>query len=320
MKKLFMFLIFMSSIHVIAQNQEATKETKPITSLSTLDSVIIVSTDTTLTILKDTNLISTIDTAIVSTDSLIVIATDSVKTKVIKAYAEPFTTDPFSHINVSLRFNTLGIGIEAATPLSNKFNLRAGFDIIPFNISERSLDLRDELKRIDYAFGYIPGYRAKGKINFFNAHILADFHPVERGIFHITAGFFIGSNKAELSGYLSDSNNNPAQLLPGYEWPVLEYENHTIDLTGGRLDFDLKLGKAIKPYLGVGIGQAVTKKRFGFKFDLGVMYQGDYSLKQNGIDFKFNEAIIEEVGDIDDYTKWLKWWPMVNLQVTYRIF
>jgi len=29
------------------------------------------------------------------------------------------------------------------------------------------------------------------------------------------------------------------------------------------------------------------------------------------------EASIE---DADKVTKWLKWWPMVNLQINYRIF
>jgi len=226
----------------------------------------------------------------------------------------------FNHLNLSLRLNTLGFGLEAATPLNEQFVLRGGFDLFPISFGNHTYSLRKEFSQLEYAFGYIPQYRGKAKVNFFNGHVLADFYPIKTGIFHITAGVFIGSNKATLDGFLSDPNDNPAKLLPGYEWPVFEYGNHRIDLTGGNLDFDLKLGNVIKPYVGVGLGRAFSKNKFGFKVELGVMYQGDYTLKQNGSEFRFGDIILSDGKDAEDYEKWLKWWPMLNFQLTYRIF
>lgn len=236
-------------------------------------------------------------------------------------YADEIKTDtPFSRWGLSLRLNTYGIGLQAATSLNKNLVLRAGIDLFPVRIGYQNLDLVDELEAVSYAFGYVPGYRAKGKLEFINGHLLLDFHPVKTGIFHITAGVHIGSSKATLNGFLSDPDDNPAVLLPGYIWPTLEFGGQKVYLEGGKLNLDLKMGNTIKPYLGIGLGRAIPNKRFGFKFDIGIMYQGNYTMKQNGIEFDLSDVVVADVRDIDDYTRWLKWWPMLNFQLTYRIF
>lgn len=226
----------------------------------------------------------------------------------------------FSQLNVSLRVNTLGIGVEAATPLTGKLKLRAGLNVFPFSLGHHSSNLKEGFEQIEDAFGYIPGYWGKWDVHFMNGHILFDIHPIRNSVFHITTGFFVGSSKIKLNGYLSDANNNQAQLLAGYEWPVIEIENNVFDFTDGILNFDMKLNNIVKPYLGIGIEKGIARKRFGFKFEIGMVYQGDYTLKQNGNEFKLKEAAVKDLNDIDDYAQLLKWWPMVNFQLVYRIF
>lgn len=238
------------------------------------------------------------------------------------AQAQEYT--PLSHLNVGLRVSTMGIGVEAATPLNKYFRARAGVDIMTFSTNYFNIELNDWSDDLRNSFGYVPDYRVKGKLGMFHGHLLADFHPMPTGIFHITAGVFLGSTKVTADGYLADSNDNESVLLPGEEWPHLELDGRVIDVTGGRAKVDLQLGLPVKPYVGIGIGRAVTNSRFGFKFELGVLYQGNYTLKQGGHKLDLADFDIDDNGDMMDdihqYTDWLKLWPMVNFQLTYRIF
>lgn len=225
----------------------------------------------------------------------------------------------FNHLNVSLRISTMGIGVEAATPINDYFRARAGLDILSTstNYFDISFDYGNNLYD---AFGYVPNYCVKLNFGMYHGHLLADFHPIPTSIFHITAGVFLGYTKITADGYLADSNGNEATLLPGYEWPHLEWGGRKIDVTGGRTKFDLQLGLPVKPYVGFGLGRSITKSRLGFKFELGVLYQGNYVLKQDGHKQNFNGTDINELDDVGEYMKWLKVWPIVNVQLTYRIF
>jgi hypothetical protein len=41
--------------------------------------------------------------------------------------------DPNSHVGVALKLTTLGIGIEAAVPVAERLNVRAGFNVFTLN-------------------------------------------------------------------------------------------------------------------------------------------------------------------------------------------
>lgn len=233
---------------------------------------------------------------------------------------EYYEGGPLSHLNVSLRLSTMGVGLEAATPLNSYFKLRAGINYMGFKTSTFDISLDDPDNYLTEAFGEIPDYKMKGELNFTNGHLLVDFHPVKKGIFHITAGAFIGKNQLKAKGFLADANGNPVQLREGQEWPSIEFDGHKLELDDANLDATLQLGSVIKPYFGLGLGRAISKSRVSFKFELGVIYQGDYTLKQNGKKLDIIENATENFEDIDTYTQWLKWWPMLNFQLTYRIF
>lgn len=226
-----------------------------------------------------------------------------------------------SHLSIGLRASTLGMGVQAATPINDYLNLRGGFDFINFTRSGISMKLKDPQGAFDKAFGYTPEYDMKATLNFANANIMVDFHPM-KGIFHLTGGVLIGANKLKAKGNLVDENGNPVKLKSGeYEWPELNFDKYKLLLDDSNLDANLKLGGLIKPYLGIGVGRAIAKNnRLSFKFELGVIYQGDYDLRQNGQKVDFSEENIENFEKIDTYTRWLKWWPMMNFQLSYAIF
>lgn len=225
-----------------------------------------------------------------------------------------------SHLNVSAGLSTLGFTAEVSTPISESLKLRAGFDIFNFNTKQYDFDIDDEQGTLNEAFGFTPTYETKGSLNAFHGHALVDYYPFRKGILHLTAGFYLGNTKIKAKGLLTDGNGTPVQLRPGYDWPTIDFDGKELDITDGRLDADLTLGQTIKPYFGIGLGRAVSKRRVGVKFELGVLYQGDYTLKQNGKTVATTSDVNASIEDADKVTKWLKWWPMVNLQINYRIF
>ena len=109
-------------------------------------------------------------------------------------------------------------------------------------------------------------------------------------------------------------------MKSGLEWPELDFDGHALNINSGNLDATLQLGKTIKPYFGFGLGRAISRSRVSFMFEMGIIYQGNYTLKQNGEKVELATSGYESFEDINDYTKWLKWWPMLNFQITYKIF
>ena len=229
----------------------------------------------------------------------------------------------FDNLGIGIKASTLGYGFEAATGLNNNFILRLGINTtkgIPFKESNYNLGFEEDF--ID-CFGYEPDYRAKPLLNFIHGNLLLDIHP--GGVFHFTIGAFAGVTKFSVDGYLVDSNNNKAQLLPNKKWPRLEVGDQFIDMEGGRATADFSLGNSIKPYFGFGFGRAVAKnKRVAFKFELGLLYQGNsYQLKQNGRIINLSTSKEQELLDIHDIltdTWYTQFWPLLNFQLSYRIF
>jgi hypothetical protein len=231
-------------------------------------------------------------------------------------------TAPFSQINLALGMSTMGGGLELATPLGAHINARAGADVLPFSLGYTNYSLESYSDILEPAFGYVPNYRAKTAFNMRHGHLLADIHPVSRGIFHFTAGAYIGTSRIRIQGLLVDANDQPVTLQPDYEWPTVNIDGYEVKTDGGHADLDLILGNAVKPYLGIGLGNAVTNRGFGVKFELGALYQGDYTLKQNDriLNLKDkNEAGGEDISMLGKFTEWAKWWPMINLQFTFKL-
>lgn len=224
-----------------------------------------------------------------------------------------------SHLSIALRASTMGGGIQAATPINDYFKLRAGLDYMNFKTSSIDITLDDPDGAFQQSLGYTPDYKMKGKLNLTHGNVLVDFHPT-KGIFHLTAGFYIGANKVKVDGMLVDPDGKKAELKPGQSWPTINFDGHQLEINDANLNAELQLGKAIKPYFGFGLGRAIAHNRVSFKFELGALYQGDYTLKQNGKKIDANKNLSENFDDVDKYTNLLKWWPMLNFQISYRIF
>jgi len=224
----------------------------------------------------------------------------------------------FTHLDMSLRLSTMGVGVEAITPFNKSFDGRIGFNFITLKTRDHTVKIKDIDDKIESAFGYLPTLRLEEKLSLVHGHLLADFYPNPQGIFHITAGVFIGTTDIKVRGFLADKLNEPAVLLPGNDWPELKWKDHVIEAHEGKVDLDLQMGNEIKPYLGIGLRHRFPKSKLGLKFEAGALYQGNYTVMQNGKILEVNENDMDNFKDFLDYTRWFKWWPMLNIQITYQ--
>ena len=230
----------------------------------------------------------------------------------------------FKNLGISFKVSPfLGYGLEAATGLNNHFILRLGLNLTKgINAGYHNIILENDDETID-SFGYMPDFRAKPALEFAHGNLLLDYHPV--GIFHITVGAFMGTTKVMVKGYLADSDNNKSQLLPGKTWPTVTIGDQLIEMNDGQASGYFQLGNTIKPYFGLGVGRAVAKnKRIAFKVELGVLYQGDFyeaNINEKTINLaNSSDEILQNIHRIIVEERYLKFWPQMNFQLSYRIF
>ena len=246
-------------------------------------------------------------------------------TTCVSAFAQQGDFEAFKNLGIGLKVSPfMGYGLEAATGINNHLILRLGVNLTKgINAGYFNFEL-DESADLMERFGYIPDVRVKPSVDFTHVNLLLDYHP--GGIFHVTVGIFAGATKLGVKGFLADSYNKPAQLLPGYTWPTVEIGDQTVEMKDGIATGSFRMGNAIKPYFGLGLGRAVSKnKRLAFKFELGALYQGaSYALKLNGKTIDLANSTDEDLRDIHemftDNKQYISFWPQMNFQLSYRIF
>jgi hypothetical protein len=172
--------------------------------------------------------------------------------------AQTESIKPFSRLGIAIKISSLGPGIEAATPLTFRSNLRAGFNIFNY----------------DRSFNQ-DGITYAGQLRFRSVEAHYDWFPFS-GSFHLSPGVLV-YNGNQLAADAS---------VPGGKTFTLNHTTYASDPTDpisgtGKVDFP-KAG----PMLTVGWGNLLPRNRrhFSFPFEVGVIYTGAprTALKLNG--------------------------------------
>lgn len=82
----------------------------------------------------------------------------------------------------------------------------------------------------------------------------------------------------------------------------------------GSVSADLKV-RSVKPYVGIGFGRAIPRRRVGFRFELGALFHGKPEIVSNNI----SDTNSEELSDVNKFLKDFKVYPQINFQVTVRL-
>jgi hypothetical protein len=164
------------------------------------------------------------------------------------AIAQSDSPSPFSTAGVGIKVSLLGAGVEIATPLTRRSNLRTGFN------------------DFQYSRGFNKdGVTYAGNLNFQSAEVHYDWFPFGRS-FHLSPGALI----------YNDNRLNANASVAGGKSFTLDGTSYTSDpadpITGvGKVDF-----KKAGPMFSLGWGNLVPRghHRFSVPFEVGAIYTG----------------------------------------------
>lgn len=229
---------------------------------------------------------------------------------------------PFKHWGVGVEAGLYGFGVQGVTSLSSHFQLRAGFDFLTFAYNDAiefdaPIVLPSGTQVPDGVNTELYGELRNSKLQFPNGKLMVDFYPVKNGIFSLTAGFYVGNNKVTTDGLIPDY----AYYADLYHFdPEFEFQDVTIrPNTDGTFDARLRMGNVFKPYVGIGLGKSLPKSRLGFRFELGVVFQGTYTVSSSRMTGTLDSSDLAANFDLPFSQKLLDYWPMMNFALTYRI-
>jgi hypothetical protein len=166
-------------------------------------------------------------------------------------------------------------------------------------------------------------------------HILIDYYPFPRhSNFHLTTGFHVGTGTV-----IDIHNRHEGSLLPVTLWNnamenpdaqdiVKENGLEPIGLLlgdyflapdeDGNLDARIRVS-GFRPYLGLGFGRAVPRKRIGCQFDLGVQFWGSPRVVVNGETLQ-PDRVGDQLDDALSLVSRIKVFPVLTFRLVGRIF
>jgi hypothetical protein len=196
----------------------------------------------------------------------------------------------FGDFALGLRVGTLGPGLEAATALSPKFNLRLGVHYLPYDRSDRITSLEIDVQ-------------SDASVKLASGALLADFFPSRRG-FRLTGGLVLNQNKADVV--------------------VTPLENYTIDEKSfsperiGTISAKVGHKLAVNPYLGLGFGNPVYPgAKLGLSFDLGMLYTDSPTIEMEGTGMITPTA--DQAPQIEEDLSGIKLYPLISLGLSYKL-
>lgn len=214
----------------------------------------------------------------------------------------------FDHLGIGASIGTTGYGFQVAAPITDYLQLRAGYSFAP--------NLKYTEKDVDYET--FDGGEGKtdieGKLNMGDLSLLLDIYPFKKPTFHFTVGFFSGKERV-ITAY----NTKPVDVDGS-----LEIGDYKVEFDkDGFANAAIQVNK-FKPYIGIGFGRAVPRKRVGFSFEMGTQFWGTPGVYAKSGDGSWQELTSSDLdkkdeGGIDLLSK-ITIYPVITFRLTGRIF
>ena len=218
-----------------------------------------------------------------------------------------------NRVGVGVGVGTEGIGFDVAVPLTKFVQARVGLNVMPNININTPADVAGQAQ----GYNYEGQMDIKGKFSRTTFDVKFDCYPfANANSFFVTAGFSVGGDKLiEISGHSDDLQKLYAQgkqyniEIGDYQIPVDEKGN----VNGG-----VKV-KNFRPYLGLGFGRLIPKKRFGARFEIGAQFQGKPVVYADGVG-DLQKVIDQDADDdISKFMEWLQVYPVLKLSIRGRI-
>lgn len=217
----------------------------------------------------------------------------------------------FNSLSVGVSAGTTGVGIDVATPVTPHFAIRGGVSFMPGISFDTDVDV--DLK--DPKLEENSSLNLTGNMKRASGELLVNYYPFLSSSFFVTAGAYFGGNKLlkvkghsdKLAEYVN-GGNQASIIIGDQEIPVDKNGN----VSGG-----FKVS-GFRPYIGVGFGRAVPKKRIGVQFELGVQFHGSPKLYSSAGDL--SGALADSDDDFTKVMDKLTVYPVMKVRFCGRLF
>lgn len=236
-------------------------------------------------------------------------------------HIEASSRKAFTNVGLSINGTLMaGVGFSLSTPLARHFVLRAGYQFSPYNISYTYdgfepmsfLGVNFQPSDIDFV----------GDVNMGAAHMMFDWVPFKRGTgsFFLTAGVYWGAAPMlDVQGQFDMSSPDMQFLQKLGLLGELEFKVDEMLFTpnnDGSMSAKLHVA-ALRPYVGLGWGRAIPKRRFGFRFEMGAIFCGHLKIESANLSENLADGpkngVFSKIQDINVF-------PQISLQLTYKLF
>ena len=188
-------------------------------------------------------------------------------------------------------FGLPGLGIEFARKLSPKFSARLAWHSAQLiNLGVENIEIKDDKVNL----------LANAEVSIIDLGI--EYNPFKNSSFKLTTGL----------GYLANVNTN---LVVTYTEDVKLGDVIITKNDVGEIVADVTWS-GIAPYVGIGFGRAVPKRRFGFGFELGTYYTSSPDVKLTASELLAPTASQEE--NLQKSLSSFKFIPRVQVRLVYK--
>ena len=171
-----------------------------------------------------------------------------------RAVTGPDDIKPFRSIAIGFKADTLGAGIEIATPVSRNFNLRTSYNFFAFNESFN-----------------IDGVNYNARLHFKSSETVLDWFPL--GAIHVSTGVL----------WMKNALTAPVSVGPGQTFLLgsQTFLNSVDDPVSG--SSSVVYPRSFAPLVLVGLGNIIPRsgRHLSFPFEIGIAYSGSPQLNLN---------------------------------------
>ena len=231
----------------------------------------------------------------------------------VQVHAQKKELGYFNSVAIGANIGTTGWGVDLATPIGKYFALRAGVTIMPNYSMTEEVDVT--LNGGQYNYEYETSMDIEGSIGRISNEVLLNIYPFTRSSFFLTGGAaFSGDKLIKLKGHSAELE----ELQSKAENAGIEIGDYIIPVDKkGYVSGGIKVS-SFRPYLGLGFGRIVPKKRVGFLFELGFQFHKtpEVYTEYGSISNLLNEADNE----FTDIMNQLTVYPVIRFRLCGRLF
>ena len=234
--------------------------------------------------------------------------------------AQDFERGTFNHLGANVGIGTEGISVGVAAPLTEYLEFGFGVNFMP----SIKVDGNVNIGAINTG---IPGYtippgkvKIKGDFARTTFDYKANVYPFGADLpLFVVAGLSFGGEKmAKLTGHSNEIQAAIATYPQLKDQIYAEIDKYHVKFNdNGDITGDIRV-KKVRPYVGLGYGRLVPKKRVGFRVELGCQFMGKMKVYQNDQEVNTSE-LTKSDDDLSKLVDKLKVYPVLKFVLTTRI-